>query len=188
VRELTADLFISLDGFASGMNEPPLFGYHGEDLIAWIRENLEKPQMLIMGRVTYAALAQFAVASNDELNMRMTALPKVVFSRTLQEPPTWKNTRLVRTSVEEEITTLKHERGEPPLRSIGSISLVKSMIRSQLVDRLRLMIFPVVLGTAGREFIYTGYERTSFELTNSRILDSRLSLLEYRPRKQNSPI
>jgi dihydrofolate reductase len=182
VRELTADLFISLDGFASGMNEQPLFGYHGEDLIAWIRENLEKPQMLIMGRVTYAALAQFAVASNDKLNMRMTALPKVVFSRTLQEPPTWKNTRLVRTSVEKEITTLKHERGEP-LRSIGSISLVKSMIRSQLVDRLRLMIFPVVLGTEGREFIYTGYERSSFELMNSRILDSRLTLLEYKPRK-----
>jgi hypothetical protein len=41
VRELTADLFSSLDGFASGMNEPPLFGYHGEDLMAWIRENLE---------------------------------------------------------------------------------------------------------------------------------------------------
>jgi dihydrofolate reductase len=76
VRELTADLFISLDGFASGMNEPPLFGYHGEDLMAWIRENLEKPQTLIMGRVTYAALAQFAVASNDELNLRMDGAAK----------------------------------------------------------------------------------------------------------------
>jgi dihydrofolate reductase len=180
VRELTADLFISLDGFASGMNEPPLFGYHGENLVAWIRENLEKPQVLIMGRVTYAALAQFAIASNDELNVRMTALPKVVFSKTLQEPATWRNTRFVRTSVEEEITRLKHEHGEP-LRSIGSISLVKSMIRSQLVDRLRLMIFPVALGTTGREFIYSGYEKTRFELMNSRILDSRITLLEYKP-------
>jgi len=95
--------------------------------------------------VTYSALAQFAIASNDELNVRMTALPKVVFSITLQEPPKWKNRRFVRTSVEEEITTLKHERREP-FRSIESISLVKSMIRSQLVDWLRLMIFPVVLG------------------------------------------
>jgi dihydrofolate reductase len=187
VRELTADLFISLDGFASGMNELPLFGYHGEDLVAWIRENLEKPQMLIMGRVTYAALAHFAIASNDELNVRMTALPKVVFSKTLQEPATWKNTRLVRTSVEEEISRLKHEHGEP-LRSIGSISLVKSMITSQLVDRLRLMIFPVVLGTAGREFIYSGYERTRFALMDSRILDSCITLLEYKPRTRNQPV
>jgi len=186
VRESTADLFISLDGFASGMNEPPLFGYHGEDLIAWIRENLEKPQTLIMGRVTYAALAQFAVASSDELNLRMTALPKVVFSSMLQDPPTWRNTRFVRTPVEEEIRELKHQDGDP-LRSIGSISLVKSMIRSQLVDRLRLMIFPVVLGTAGREFMYTGYERTSFELLDSTILDSRITLLEYKPSKRKSP-
>lgn len=90
MRELTADLFISLDGFASGVNEPPFFGYLGEDLSAWIKDNLEKPQMLIMGRVTYAALAQFAIASTDELNMRMTALPKTVFSRTLYEPLPWR--------------------------------------------------------------------------------------------------
>lgn len=51
MRELTADLFISLDGFASGVNEPPFFGYFGEDLSAWIKDNLEKPQMLIMGGV-----------------------------------------------------------------------------------------------------------------------------------------
>jgi hypothetical protein len=43
MRELTADLFISLDGFASGVNEPAFFGYFGEDLGAWIKENLEKP-------------------------------------------------------------------------------------------------------------------------------------------------
>ena len=155
MRELTADLFISLDGFASGVNEPPFFGYFGEDLSAWIKDNLEKPQMPIMGRVTYAALAQFAIVSTDELNMRMTALPKTVFSRTLHEPLPWRNTRLVQTRAEHEIATLKQQDGAL-LRSIGSISLVKSMISVQLVDRLRLMIFPVVLGTAGREPIFAG--------------------------------
>jgi dihydrofolate reductase len=185
VRELTADLFVSMDGFASGVNEPPFFGYFGDDLSVWIKENLEKPQMLIMGRVTYAALAQFAIDSTDELNVRMTALPKTVFSRTLHEPLAWKNTRLVKTSMEQEITRLREQSGDP-LRCIGSISLVRNMIRFQLVDRFRLMIFPVVLGTAGRESIYAGYEKTSFELIGSRILDSRIVLLEYRPRKQNS--
>jgi dihydrofolate reductase len=185
VRELTADLFVSMDGFASGVNELPFFGYFGDDLSIWIKENLEKPQMLVMGRITYAALAHFAIDSTEELNVRMTALPKTVFSRTLHEPLAWKNTRLVKTSMELEIATLKQQEGDP-LRCIGSISLVRSMIRSQLVDRLRLMIFPVVLGTAGREFIYTGYDKTSLELIVSRILDSRLVLLEYRPRKQDS--
>jgi dihydrofolate reductase len=185
MRELTADLFVSMDGFASGVNEPPFFGYFGDDLSVWIKENLEKPQMLIMGRVTYAALAQFAIDSTDELNVRMTALPKTVFSRTLHEPLAWKNTCLVKTPMEQEITRLREQSGDP-LRCIGSISLVRNMIRFQLVDRFRLMVFPVVLGTAGRESIYAGYEKTSFELIGSRILDSRIVLLEYRPRKQNS--
>ena len=168
----------------SGVNEPPFFGYFGEDLSAWIKDNLEKPQMLIMGRVTYAALAQFAIASTDELNMRMTALPKNVFSRTLHEPLPWRNTRLVQTRAEQEIATLKQQDGAP-LRSIGSIGLVKSMIMVQHVDRLRLMIFPVVLGTAGREPIFAGYEKTRLELISSSILDSRVALLEYTPSKQN---
>jgi dihydrofolate reductase len=127
--------------------------------------------MLATGRVTHAALAQFAIASSGELNMRMTALPKTVFSTTLHEPLPWRNTRLVQTRAEQEIATLRQQDGAP-LRSIGSISLVKSMIRFQLVDRLRLMIFPVVLGTAGREPIFAGYEKTSLELISSRILDS----------------
>ena len=95
-----------------------------------------------------------------------------------------RNTRLVQTRAEQEIATLRQQDGAP-LRSIRSISLVKSMIRFQLVDRLRLMIFPVVLGTAGREPIYAGYEKTSLELIGSRILDSRIALLEYRPSKPN---
>lgn len=179
MRELTADLFVSMDGFASGVNEPPFFGYFGDDLSMWIKENLAKPQVLIMGRVTYAALAQFAIDSTDELNLRMTALPKIVFSSTLHEPLAWKNTRLIKTSMEQEIASLREQRGDP-LRCIGSISFVRNMIRFQLVDRLRLMIFPLVLGTAGRESIYAGYEKTSFELIRSQILDSRLVLLEYR--------
>src|SRR5208283_5432089 len=105
-------------------------------------------------------------------------------SQTLHEPLTWKNTRLVKTSMEQEIARLKLQNGDP-LRCIGSISLVRSMVRFQLADRLRLMIFPVVLGTAGREPIYTGYEKTSLELIGSRTLDSRAVLLEYRPRRQN---
>jgi dihydrofolate reductase len=178
VRKLTADLFVSMDGFASGVKEPPFFGYFGEDLGAWIKANLEKPQTLLMGRVTYAALAAFANDAKDELNVRMTALPKIVFSSTLQEPLAWRNTRLVKGSMEEEIGRLKEQSGDP-LRCIGSVNLVRSMIRLRLVDRLRLMIFPVVLGAAGREPIYAGYEKTGFELIRSSVLDSRIVLLEY---------
>jgi riboflavin biosynthesis pyrimidine reductase len=60
------------------------------------------------------------------------------------------------------------------------------MLQLGLVDRLRLMVFPVILGTAGREPIYANYPRTGLELIDTKVLDSRLILLEYRP-LQNTP-
>jgi dihydrofolate reductase len=180
LRELTADLFISLDGFASGVNEAAFFGYYGEDLGKWVSDNLRPPQVLIMGRVTYGALAQFAPSATDPSSVRMTELPKLVFSKTLKEPLSWKNARLAKDSVAKEIEALKQQAGDP-LRSIGSVSLVKSMMQLGLVDRLRLMVFPVILGSAGREPIYVGYSRTALELIETKVLDSRVTLLEYRP-------
>jgi dihydrofolate reductase len=153
VRELTADLFLSLDGFASGVDEPAYFGYFGSDLGKWIRRHLDQPQVIVIGRVTYEALARFSASATDEVSIRMTTLPKVVCSNTLQEPLAWKNTRLIRGSVADEIKALKQQSGHP-LRSIGSISLVKSLMKLGLIDRLRLMVFPVILGRAGKEPIY----------------------------------
>jgi dihydrofolate reductase len=99
IRELTADLFISVDGFASGAKEAAFFGYFGEELGRWVSDHLHQPQLLIMGRVTYEALAQFSASGADEMSVRMTELPKVVFSSTLKEPLVWKNTRRVKDSV-----------------------------------------------------------------------------------------
>lgn len=180
MRELCADLFISLDGFAAGTNEAAYFGYFGPDLENWIQQRLNEPQVIIMGRVTYEALARFSGSATDEISARMSTLPKVVCSSTLPEPLAWKNTRLIRGAVSDEIKALKQQSGDP-LRSIGSISLVKSLIGLGLIDRLRLMVFPLILGQAGKEPIYAGYPRVPLELMNTKVLDSRLILLEYRP-------
>src|SRR5260370_13366223 len=131
MRELISDLFISLDGFASGVDQPPYFGYFGPDLDSWVREHLAPPQLIILGRVTYEALAQFAPSATDEISVRINALPKLAFSTALAEPLGWKNTRLVKRPVANEIKALKHQPGDP-LRSIGSISLMKSMIQQGL--------------------------------------------------------
>ncbi len=180
MRELTADLFISLDGFARGVDQPAFFGYLGPELGSWISDHLSQPQVIIMGRVTYEMLAGFSASATDENSVRTSHLPKLVFSRTLKEPLAWKNTRLLRGTVADEINALKQQPGDP-LRSFGSLSLVKSMIQLGLVDRLRLMVFPLILGTAGREPIFVGYPQGGLELINTKVLDSRLILLEYRP-------
>jgi dihydrofolate reductase len=180
MRELTADLFISLDGFASGVNQPAFFGYFGPELGKWVHDHLDQPQTILMGRVTYQALAGISTSANDDANVRMSSLPKFVFSSTLKEPLAWKNTRVLKGDVAEEIATLKKQSGDP-LRSFGSITLVRRMMQLGLVDRLRLMVFPLTLGDAGREPIYAGYPETGLELIQTKVLDSRLVLLEYRP-------
>lgn len=185
MRELVADLFISLDGFASGANEPAFFGYFGDELGAWIQHELATPQLLIMGRVTYEALSGFAPASEDPMSQRMAELPKLVFSSGLQEPLEWKNAQLSRAPACDAIRALKAEDG-PRLRCIGSIRLVHSLIKEGLVDRLRLMVFPLVLGGEGREPIFAEFTRTPFQLLATRRLDARILLLEYRAAKSGT--
>src|SRR5215469_11112975 len=145
--ELIADLFVSLDGFAAG-GDQSFFGYPGPELDSWVRDAVGQPQLLVMGRVTYEALAQISATATDEASTRMTELPKAVVSNTLAEPLAWSNTRLVRGGLEA-VRALKQQSPDP-LRSIGSLSLVRSMVRLGLVDRLRIMIFPLTLGEAGR--------------------------------------
>ncbi|MGA8035177.1 MAG: dihydrofolate reductase family protein [Candidatus Acidiferrales bacterium] len=136
-----------------------------------------------MGRVTYLALAEFSAAATDELSLRMSALPKFVLSSTLKKPLPWKNTRMMSGDLAREICALKEHPGEP-LRAVSSISLVKSLMQLGLVDRLRLMVFPLVLGSAGREPIYAGYPQSGLELLDTKVLDGRLILLEYRPARK----
>jgi dihydrofolate reductase len=180
MRELTADLFVTLDGFASGVDAGPYFGYFGPELDRWVQTALDQPQLIIMGRVTYQALSKISASGTDDVSAKLNDLPKLVFSNTLQEPLAWNNTRLLQGDLANEIKSLKQQPGEP-LRSIGSITLVKNMMQLGLVDRLRLMVFPLTLGSAGREPIFAGHPKTSFELIDTKVLDSRLDVLEYRP-------
>jgi dihydrofolate reductase len=96
--QLIADLFITLDGFARGEGAPAYYGYPGPELERWVDEHLATPQVLLMGRVTYEALSGIAQNHPVEGPDRMSELPKVVFSRTLQEPLAWNNSRVARVS------------------------------------------------------------------------------------------
>ncbi len=180
MAELIADLFVSLDGFAGGVGTGPFFGYGGPGLDGWVRAQLDQPHVIVMGRVTYQALAQISATATDDASIAMTALPKVVVSSTLAEPLAWPNTRLLRGDLATGIGALK-EQSAVPLRAIGSLRLVASMTAAGLVDRLRLLVFPLVLGEAGREPAFAGFPRRGLELAGTEVLDSRLVMLEYRP-------
>ncbi|HWG14540.1 MAG TPA: dihydrofolate reductase family protein [Streptosporangiaceae bacterium] len=180
MAELTADLFVSAGGYALGENTGPYFGYGGPDLDRWVEGQLGQPHLDVIGRVTYEALAAMSATSDDPASTRMTAQPKAVVSNTLREPLTWPNTRLLRGDAGAAITALKRE-SEVPLRAVGSLSLVRSLFGLGLADRLRLAVFPVVLGPDGREPWHAGYPRAALDLVASAVLDGRIALLEYAP-------
>jgi dihydrofolate reductase len=182
MRDLTADLFVSLDGYAKGEHAGPYFDMYGRELGRWIDEHLAEPQILLMGRVTYEVLSLMAQSSSETSAQpsRMDELPKIVLSRTLREPLAWPNSHILAGDLATLITDLKQADGDP-LRTIGSVSLVRDLIALRLVDRLRLVVFPMVLGPDGREPTFAGYQTTAFELVSSSVLDERLLLLEYRP-------
>jgi dihydrofolate reductase len=178
MRELTVDLFITVDGWARGRNSPAYFGYPGPDLQAWIDEQLARPQVMLMGSNTYRALAQITAGGGDPTFPVMAKLPKVVFSASLQEPLTWANTALVREDAAIAVPAMKNEAGDP-MRVIGSLTLVHSLFRLGQVDRLRLMIFPQVLGESGQERILRDLPDINLRLTSAQVLDQRLVLLDY---------
>jgi dihydrofolate reductase len=179
VSELTADLFISLDGFARAEDVGPFFGYGGPELDEWIQTEIDQPQVIVLGRVTYEVLAPMSMSGSDPGSQRLTALPKLVVSSTLSEPLEWANTRLLAGNAVEVLPAVKAG-SDVPLRTMGSISLVRNLTSAGLVDRLRLMIFPLRCGSAGSERIFGDGKLERMTLEQTSVLDGRVVLLEYR--------
>ncbi len=102
-----------------------------------------------MRRVTYEVLAAHSSGENEVSRLTMAA-PKAVISNTLQGPPAWADTGLPRGDAETAIAAIKREAGAP-IRTIGSLGLVRRLLKHNLVDRLRLLVFPLILGDAGSQ-------------------------------------
>ena len=67
------------------------------------------------------------------------------------------------------------------MRTIGSLTLCRSLLKAGLVDRFRVVVFPVITGSSGRERIYDGYPDVALDMISSRTFDGRIQLLEYAP-------
>ena len=176
---VTADLFISADGWARGAESPGYFGYLGPELQQWIDEESAAPQHVLMGRKTYEMLAGLPAAVQDDDWDRMTKLPTTVFSRTL-ESVEWPNTTIESTDLVTCVRALK-DTSDVPLRTMGSMSVVKQLVNAGLLDSLRLMVFPLFCGPTGREWAYDGLNESELTLTGQRVLDNRILLVEYTP-------
>jgi dihydrofolate reductase len=177
--ELLVDFIISLDGYASAEGWPGFWGLEGPEYLGWLAESPERDHTVLMGATTYRLMSGFA-ASGEEGLSELTEAPKVVFSSSLTEPLEWANTQLVREDPVEAVRSLKAG-SSPGLRTLGSLTLCRSLLEAGLVDRFRVVVFPVVTGRTGHERIFDGWPDVALEMVASRLFDGRLQLLEYVP-------
>jgi dihydrofolate reductase len=187
MASLMVDFIISLDGYASADDWPGYWGMEGPEYLAFIQEEEENEHVALMGATTYRLMSGFAAEIPDDPGVAaLTAVPKVVFSSTLEAPLPWANTELVDGDAVETVTEMKRS-GPRPLRTIGSLSVCRSLLRAGIVDRFRVVVFPVITGATGRERIFDGYPDVALELVESRTFDGRLQLLEYGPTVLEGP-
>lgn len=183
--ELMVDYITSLDGYGAAEGWPGWWGLEGPEYLAWLAEDSKNQSTLLMGANTYRLMHSFAppAETDDELGK----LEKIVFSSTLEEPLEWANSRLVRGDAVEAVREVK-ETSEHPLSTIGSLSLSRSLLAAGLVDRFRVVVFPVITGKTGQERIYDGYPDLALDLIESRTFDGGIQLLDYRPRLLDAPL
>ena len=177
--ELLIDFITSLDGYAAADGWPGWWGLEGPEYLAWLGDQPEAEYTVLMGATTYRLMSGFAAAGEPGTDA-LADMSKVVFSTTLSEPLSWPNTQLMAGDAVETVRAMK-DKGSKSMRTIGSLSLCRSLLNAGLVDRFRVVVFPVITGSTGRERIYDGYPDVALDMITSHTFDGRIQLLEYVP-------
>jgi dihydrofolate reductase len=183
MRTLMVDFITSLDGYASAEGWPGFWGMEGPEYLDWLGQ--QPDHTLLMGAKTYRLMSGFAASGEEDVG-QLAQMSKVVFSSTLQAPLAWANTQLVSGDAVAAVRAMKDDDGLQ-LRTLGSLSLCRALITAGLVDRFRLVVFPVITGATGRERVYDGYPDLALDLVETRTFDGRLQLLEFVPTVLDRP-
>jgi dihydrofolate reductase len=188
MSSLMVDFITSLDSYGGTTGGwPGFWGMEGPEYLAWLEEDEKSEYTALMGATTYREMSGYATEMPDDPGLAgLTARPKVVFSSTLEGPLSWANTELIDGDAVETVQDLKW-RDSRPLRTIGSPSLCRSLLEAGVVDRLRVVVFPVITGATGKDRIFDGYPDVALELVDGRMFDGRLQLLEYVPTVLEGP-
>jgi len=135
-------------------------------------------QALLLGRVTYEGFAEAWPSRDGEFADKFNTMPKYVVSSTLEDPE-WNNSTVLKGGVAEEVAKLREEH-DGDIVVHGSPQLVQTLIEHGLVDELRLMVFPVVLGSGKRLFGETSDKKT-LRLVDSKTVGDGVAILTYAP-------
>ncbi len=179
---------VSLDGVVQdpdgkeGFRLGGWFGeYGGKDLEEWAKVELEEAlgtEALLLGRRSDEWFAARWAGRSGVWADRLNSLPKYVVSSTLQEPR-WSNSTVLKGEVVDEVSKLKREL-DGDIVVYASYQLGRALIEHDLVDELRLVVYPVVLGAGERLFGPTS-DKKPMRLVHTRTIGDGLAFLTYQP-------
>lgn len=182
MRDVIVSNWVTLDGCYAGADGDIDWFVWNDETEQYSRDLIGTIDTILFGRVTYELMADYwptevAAEEDPAITEAMNSLPKVVFSRTLEEVA-WENARPADGDIEEEVATLKAEDGGD-IAVFGSGQLVQQLTNRGLVDEDRLFVNPLVLGDGKRTFENVEAE-VDLELVDSRTFSNGVVLLDYR--------
>jgi dihydrofolate reductase len=183
MRKVIASEIVSLDGVMEAP-ENWHFPYFNDEMGEAIGAAMAEADAMLLGRVTYEEFAAFwpsQEGSDDdqEFTDYMNNTPKYVVSTTLEEPLEWNNSTLINGDVAEEIAKLKQQPGKD-ISVTGSGTLVRSLLEDGLLDELRLMVHPIVVGS-GKRLFEEGGDQKALKLVDSKTFSTGVLYLTYQP-------
>ena len=182
MRKVVASELMSLDGVVESP-EKWHFPYFNDEMAEAITAAMAASDAMLLGRVTYEEFAAFWPSQSSENDQEttdyMNNTPKFVVSKSLEEPLEWNNSALIKGEVAEEISKLKQQAGKD-ISISGSPTLVRSLLEEDLLDELRLMLHPIVVGSEKRLF-EEGSDQKALELLDSKTFSTGVLYLTYQP-------
>jgi dihydrofolate reductase len=178
--------FVSLDGVMEDPGGSEDFKYggwsfefdRGDEGEKFKLDETVASEALLLGRVTYEGFADAWPSREGEFADKFNNMPKYVVSSTLEDPE-WNNSTVLTGEVVEEVKKLKQEL-DGDIVVHGSAQLAQTLLDNDLVDEIRLMVFPVVLGTGKRVFEEVG-DKKPLRLADSKTVGDGVSILVYEP-------
>jgi dihydrofolate reductase len=179
LRKVVAVELVSLDGVMEAPEEWA-FSYSNDEMEAANAKGMAASDALLLGRVTYEQMAAFWPEQPGGTPMvdYINSVQKLVVSTTLGEVG-WNNSALIKDDVTEQIAGIKRRPGKD-ITILGSAILVRSLLRAGLLDELRLMVHPLLLGR-GKRLFEDGAEQEVLDLASSETFGTGVVSLAYRP-------
>jgi dihydrofolate reductase len=191
VGRIVVTEFVSLDGVMEDPGGAENFKHggwsfeiaRGEEGDKFKLDETFASEALLLGRKTYEGFAAAWPSREGEFADKFNSMPKYVISSTLNEPA-WNNSTVLKDDVAEEVGKLRQEQ-DGDIVVHGSAQLVQTLIENDLVDELRLMVYPLVLGSGKRLFGETG-DKKPMRLVDSKVVGDGVAILIYEPAGENA--